>query len=359
MSMTSLLFFIAGIGLLVFGGDRLVRGASALALAIGISPLVVGLTVVAFGTSAPELAVSLNGALHHSADVAVGNVVGSNIFNVLAILGLSALLTPLVVQPSMIRLEIPLLVAVSGLVVAMGWDGVIGRVDGIVLFLGVVVYTAWVVTQSRKQTKALKDEFAQEYNDEKREHWAVSLLSIAAGLALLILGSRWVVDGAVTIARFLGASELVISLTIIAAGTSLPEVVTSVSAALKGERDIAVGNVVGSNLFNILCVLGLSAAITPEGITVASSAMAFDIPVMIAVAVVCIPIFMSGWVVDRIEGGVLVFLYLAYTVVLILGASQSPSSAMVQNVYLWGVWPVAILAMVGLLAYTRRKTVAA
>ncbi len=355
MTITSVLFFVLGIALLVFGGDRLVKGASSLAFAIGISPLVVGLTVVAFGTSAPELAVSLNGALHHSSDLAVGNVVGSNIFNVLAILGLAALITPLAVQPSLIRLEIPLLVLVSGAVVAFGWNGVIGRLEGSVLFAGVIVYTTWVIIQSRKQTKALKDEYAAEFEPEKTEHWAVSVLSIVAGLALLILGSRWVVDGATELARFLGASELVISLTIVAAGTSLPEVVTSVSAAMKGERDIAVGNVIGSNLFNILCVLGLSAIVTPDGIQVATEAMNFDILVMVAVSVLIVPVFLSGWIVDRVEGGILVALYVGYAVVLIVTSVGASNHEMIRMVYVWGMWPLALATMALLLWRSKRR----
>lgn len=359
MTITSVLLFVLGIALLVFGGDRLVKGASSLAFAIGISPLVVGLTVVAFGTSAPELAVSLNGALHHSSDLAVGNVVGSNIFNVLAILGLAALVTPLAVQPSLIRLEIPLLVLVSASVVAFGWNGVISRGEGVVLFVGVIAYTSWVIVQSRKQTKALKDEFAAEYEPEKTEHWAVSTLSIVAGLGLLILGSRWVVDGATDLARFLGASELVISLTIVAAGTSLPEVVTSVSAAMKGERDIAVGNVIGSNLFNILCVLGLSSIVTPDGIHVATEAMTFDIPVMIAVSVLIVPVFLSGWIVDRLEGAVLMALYVGYAVVLIVSSMNTPSHELVRSIYMWGMWPLAMV-LTGLLLWRskRRESIA-
>jgi cation:H+ antiporter len=355
MTITSVLLFVLGIALLVFGGDRLVRGASALAFSIGISPLVVGLTVVAFGTSAPELAVSLNGALQGSADLAVGNVVGSNIFNVLAILGLAALVTPLAVQPSLIRLEIPLLVLVSASVVAFGWNGVINRAEGVALVIGVVVYTAWVIVQSRKQTKALKEEFKAEFEPEKSERWYVSTLSIVAGLGLLILGSHWVVGGAIELARFLGASELVISLTIVAAGTSLPEVVTSVSAAMKGERDIAVGNVIGSNLFNILCVLGLSAVITPEGIHVATEAMSFDIPVMVAVSVLIVPVFLSGWIVDRMEGAVLMALYFGYTAVLVITSSDVSSHEAFRSAYIWGMWPLALMIMVLLLWRSKRK----
>ncbi len=358
MTITSILLFVLGIALLVFGGDRLVKGASSLAFSIGISPLVVGLTVVAFGTSAPELAVSLNGALAGSSDLAVGNVVGSNIFNILAILGLAALVTPLSVQPSLLRLEIPILVLVSAVVAVFGWDGVISRLEGIVLFVGVISYTFWVIRQSRQQTKAMKAEFAAEFEPAPTEHWAKSVLSIVAGLALLILGARWVVDGAVELARLFGASELVISLTIVAAGTSLPEVVTSVSAAMKGERDIAVGNVLGSNLFNILCVLGLSAILTPNGIQVAEPAMSFDIPVMIAVAVLMVPIFLSGWVVDRVEGAVLVSLYVGYVVVLIVTASGSASQDLVRTLYVWGMWPVAVATMVLLLWRSNRNATA-
>ena len=331
------------------------RGASALAFSIGISPLVVGLTVVAFGTSAPELAVSLNGALQGSADLAVGNVVGSNTFNVLFILGVAALVAPLAVQPSLIRLEIPLLVLVSASVVAFGWNGVISRVEGVALVIGVVVYTAWVIVQSRKQTKALKEEFKSEFEPEKSEPWYVSTLSIVVGLGLLILGSHWVVGGAIELARFLGASELVISLTIVAAGTSLPELVTSVSAAMKGERDIAVGNVIGSNLFNILCVLGISAVIPSEGIRIAAEAMSFDIPIMIAVAVLMVPVFLSGWVVDRVEGAVLMSLYIGYVVVLVVASSGSASQDLVRTLYLWGMWPVAVVTMLLLLWRSNRN----
>ena len=350
MSLVSLVWFVAGIALLVFGGDRLVQGASSLARSFGISSLVIGLTVVAFGTSAPELAVSVNGALHHSGDVAVGNVVGSNIFNVLAILGLSALITPLAVQSSLIRLEIPLLVVVSLALPLLAMDGLLGRLDGALFFVGAVIYTVWVVVQSRKQSAEASED------DASPEPWWKSALNIVVGLGLLVRGARWVVDGAVEIARFMGLSELVISLTIIAAGTSLPEVVTSISAAMKGERDIAVGNVVGSNLFNLLCVLGLSAVVTPEGISVASEAMRFDIPVMIAVAFICVPIFLSGYVVDRVEGAVLLALYVGYTGTVVVMATHPAASDLAQRVYLWGVWPLGVVMTLAILWRARSRS---
>lgn len=352
MSLSSFLFFALGVAFLVVGGDRLVRGASSLAKSAGVSSLVIGLTVVAFGTSAPELAVSMNGAFHHSSDVAVGNVVGSNIFNILAILGLSAVVTPLLVQTSLIRVEIPLLVAVSLAVPAMAYNGQVGRIEGLALFAGVVIYTVWVIRAARKANVDVDQEVVT-------DHWAKSLLSIVAGLALLVLGARWVVDGAVEIARYLGASELLISLTIVAAGTSLPEVVTSVSAAMKGERDIAVGNVIGSNLFNILCVLGLSALVNPDGIHVATQAMDFDIPVMIAVAIICIPIFISGYVVDRLEGVVLLALYAGYTATLIVSASGSTFAEAWRLIYVWGMWPLALLITVVWFVRARRRMASA
>ncbi|MEZ4460798.1 MAG: calcium/sodium antiporter [bacterium] len=352
MSLVSLCVVCRGYCSSSFGGDRLVQGASSLARSFGISSLVIGLTVVAFGTSAPELAVSVNGALHHSGDVAVGNVVGSNIFNVLAILGLSALITPLAVQSSLIRLEIPLLVVVSLALPLFAMDGVLGRLDGALFFIAAVIYTVWVVVQSRKQASTVREE------DVTPEPWWKSALNLIVGLGLLVLGARWVVDGAVEIARFLGLSELVISLTIIAAGTSLPEVVTSISAALKGERDIAVGNVVGSNLFNILCVLGLSAVVTPDGIQVAAEATRFDIPVMIAVAFICVPIFLSGYVVDRLEGAVLLTLYVGYTATVVVMAAHPNASELAQRVYLWGMWPLGLVVTLAILwrARSRRLT---
>ena len=287
MDPTTILLFIAGLALLIIGAEVLVRGASRLASAVGIPPLVIGLTVVAFGTSSPELAVSVQASWTGRPDVAVGNVVGSNIFNVLFILGLAAAIVPLVVAQQLVRWEVPLLIGVSVLFWLLASDGLLGRVDGTVLFAGIVTYTVFAIRQSRRETAAIRAEYAQVIggSTEPAGRLAVQVVLILVGLALLVVGSHWLVEGATAVARTAGLSELVVGLTIVAAGTSLPEVATSVLASIRGERDIAVGNAIGSSLFNLLCVLGLSALVAPAGISVADATLGFDIPVMVAVAV--------------------------------------------------------------------------
>ena len=303
---------------LVAGAEALVRGASRLALVLGMSPLAVGLTVVAFGTSAPELAVSTSAAWRGEPDLAFGNVVGSNIFNVLLILGVSALAAPLAVARKLVRVDVPVMIGVSLVAAALAADGRVGRVDGLLLVSGLIAYTVFTVRTTGREAAT---------EAGPAPPWSartvlVSVAGIAIGLALLILGSHWFVEGATAVARSLGVSELVIGLTIVAAGTSLPEVVTSLVATVRGEREIAVGNVVGSNLFNLLGVLGVSAAVSPDGVGVAPAAMRFDLPVMIAAAVACLPIFVSGHRIDRWEGGVFLGYYVAYVTYLILHATQ-------------------------------------
>jgi len=319
-----MIWFILGLAALVLGAELLVRGASKLALSFGISPLVVGLTVVAFGTSAPEMAVSVQSAWAGQVDIALGNVVGSNIFNVLFILGLSALIVPLVVHQQIIRQEVPVMIGASLLLWAMAADGGISRWEGLLLSSLVVAYTFIIIRQSRRETAAVKseDDVACEGGANGWDaHWGVQILLILAGLALLVLGANWLVEAAVSFAKQLGVSELVIGLTIVAAGTSLPEVATSILAAIRGERDIAVGNVVGSNIFNILAVLGISASVAPGDLTVAPAMLAFDMPVMVAVAVACLPVFFSGSAISRWEGILFLALYVAYTLYLILYAT--------------------------------------
>lgn len=319
--MTTAVLFLIGLGLLVLGAEWLVRGASRLASALGISPLVIGLTVVAYGTSAPEMAVSVESALDGQADLALGNVVGSNIFNVLFILGVSALITPLVVSSQLIRLEVPIMIGVSLLAFGLAADGSISGLDGAILFAGLVAYTVFQIRQSRKESAAVQQEYAQEFG-KTRSATAVNIAFVVAGLALLVLGSRWLVNGAIAFAQALGVSELVIGLTIVAAGTSLPEVATSILAAVRGERDIAVGNVVGSNIFNLLGVLGLAGLVAPSGLPAGGALLNFDLPVMVAVAVACLPIFASGATVARWEAALFLSYYVAYTVYLIGSARQ-------------------------------------
>lgn len=318
---------LAGLVALVAGAELLVRGASRLAGRMGISQLVIGLTVVAFGTSAPELAVSAASAWSGQAQIALGNVVGSNIFNVLLILGLSSLIVPLVVDQKLVRFDVPLMIGVSLLMYAMAWDGLISRIEGSVLFAGLLGFIGWCIAAGRDAPAEIQQEYEEAFGGQpeaaassapqKRLHM-VDLLLIVAGLVLLVLGARWLVQSASALAARMGVSELVIGLTIVAGGTSLPELATSVIAAIRGERDIAVGNVVGSNLFNILGVLGLSAVVAPAGVAVAEQALRFDIPVMAAVAAACLPIFFTGHRIARWEGLLFVAYYGAYTTTLVL-----------------------------------------
>lgn len=314
---------LAGLALLVGGAEFLVRGASKLAAAFGISPLVIGLTVVAFGTSAPEMAVSTISGLSGQANIALGNVVGSNIFNILLILGLSALVAPLIVEQKLVKLDVPLMIVASIAVYLFSLNGVIGRPEGLILFAGIIVYTVFLIFQSRRESQAVQAEYAQEYGEKEPLSPKTVLKDTALillGLGLLVLGSKWLVDGAVMVAQKLGVSDLIIGLTIVAAGTSLPELATSVVASLRGERDIAVGNVVGSCLFNLMAVLGLAGMVSPNGIAVSSVALHFDLPLMIAVSMICLPIFFTGKCISRKEGALLLGGYIVYMVWLILTA---------------------------------------
>lgn len=352
--MLTLVLFVLGAALLIVGAELLVRGASRLAGALGISPLVIGLTVVAFGTSSPEAAVSVGSAFGGQTDIALGNVVGSNIFNVLFILGLSALVAPLMISRRLVRLDAPLMVGVSALLLILALDGSVGRLDGLLLFGGVVAYTLFAVWESRREGAAVSAEggaLEQEYGNRGRGRQAVRQVVVqiglvVAGLAMLVLGSRWLVDGAVAIASAIGISELIIGLTVVSAGTSLPEVATSVLAVLRGEREMAVGNVVGSCLFNILAVLGLTGLVAPNGVAVAPAAISFDIPVMIATAVACLPIFFTGHRINRWEGLLFLGYYAAYTLYLFLDAAGHEALPAFSLIMLAFVIPLTTVTLV-------------
>lgn len=357
MNTITLLLFLAGLVLLIGGAEILVRGATRLAAALGISPLVVGLTVVAFGTSAPELAVTIQSSWAGQSDIALGNIVGSNICNILLILGLAALITPLVVSQKLIRLDVPLMIGLSLVVLLMGLDGLISRLDGAILFAGIIIYTTWSIRQSRQESRKIKQEYAQEYGSPPDQSPRQLLLYggfVIAGLILLTIGSNWLVEGAIALARALGVSELLIGLTIIAIGTSLPEVAASVTASLKGERDIAVGNVIGSNIFNILSVLGLTSLVSPNGVNVPSTALYFDIPVMIAVAVTCLPIFFNGHKVARWEGGLLFGYYLTYNLYLILKATEHTILPLFAAAMIYFIIPLTVITLVVILVRAMR-----
>lgn len=353
--MTTILLFAAGLLLLALGGEVLVRGASRLATASGISPLIVGLTIVAFSTSAPELAVTLQAAAAGRADIAVGNVVGSNIANVLLILGLSAVVAPLVVAQQLVRVDVPIMIAASGLALGLAWDGQVSALEGAGLMALLGGYLFLVIYLSRRESAAVKQEYADEYGTAAPRAstlWVRNLLLVALGVALLVAGAQWLVEGAVAFARWLGLSELIIGLTIVAVGTSLPELATSVVATVRGERDIAVGNVVGSNIFNLLSVLGLTAVLAPAGVPVAAPALSFDLPVMVAVSVACLPVFFNGYRIARWEGALFLGYYLAYTAYLVLQSAQHDALPLFSAVMLWFVLPLTTLTL--LVVYTRQ-----
>jgi len=343
---------VPGIALLVLGGEWLVRGASRLASMMGVAPVIIGLTVVAFGTSAPELAVSILSAYRGQSDLAVGNVVGSNIVNILLILGLSAVVAPLAISLRIIKIEVPVMVGTAILFVALGWDGVISRLDGAILVAIFALYLYWMWRTARSDPEAAEElaEVEIEESPQPSRSTTLKLVGLVVlGIVGLMLGSQWLITGAVSLARMLGVSELVIGLTIVAAGTSLPELATSVIASLRGERDISVGNVVGSNIFNILSVLGFSSLVAPNGIVFGSAVLYFDAPVMIAVSLACFPIFFNSYKILRWEGGLFVLFYLFYVVYLILNASHHDMLDEYQMVMKYFILPLTAIVLIATL----------
>jgi cation:H+ antiporter len=329
MSAFTLIMFFVGLALLLVGAELLVRGASRMATALGISPLIVGLTVVAVCTGSPELAVSVSSALEGQADLALGNIVGSNIVNILFILGLSALITPLVVKMQLIRFDVPIAILAAVLVFVFGLNGNIDRPAGLFLLLISVAYTVLLIYMARRERFDVQVEYAREYIDRPygRTHFIRNSAFVIAGLAMLVVGSNWMVDGAVALARVIGVSDTLIGLTIVAIGTSLPEAATSITAGIRGQRDIAVGNIIGSNIFNIFAVLGLTAFVAPTGVPVSMEMLRLEIPVMIAATVVCVPIFYLDMKVTRIEGLMLLGSWVAITSHLILTAMGNVMAA--------------------------------
>ena len=311
--MTVALQVLGGFVLLFVGAELLVRGASRLAGLLGIPPVIVGLTVVAFGTSAPELAVSLLAARSGDSGISVGNVIGSNIFNVLLILGIASVLRPLAIHSRVVWRDVPVMLAVSVLAVGLAWDGELGATDGLILTTGLLVFLA-------SMAKGAREEEMDAPALPERRGPAVAVLQlvlVAVSLVLLVVGSRFLVDGATSLARTMGFSELLIGLTLVAAGTSLPELATSVVAAVRNERDIAVGNVVGSNVFNLLGVLGLSAIVARTPLQVPTASLHLDFPVMIASAALCVVFFYTGRRLSRREGFFFLVAYVVYVGVLL------------------------------------------
>jgi cation:H+ antiporter len=305
----AIIYLLAGLVLLYFGAEGLVRGSSSLALRLGLSPLVVGLTVVAFGTSSPELMVSLKAALAGQPDISVGNVVGSNICNIGLILGLCALITPIATSSQIVRIDIPIMIGITVLSMALMADGNLGATEGIIFCAILVAYVIFSIYLARRQpADALGAEFGEEVKISKRG-LAIDIAMVVGGLALLVFGARFLVDGAIIIARTYGWSEALIGLTIVAIGTSLPELATSLLAAIKKESDIAVGNIVGSNIFNLVGILGITAIVHPLQ---AAGISGVDLAVMAGFALLLWPMAYYHQRITRLEGAMLLLGYAAY-----------------------------------------------
>ena len=328
---------LCGLALLVAGAELLVRCAVRMAANLKVRPLLIGLTLVAVGSSAPQLTVSLQAALNDTADIAVGSVIGSNIFNILVTLGLSALIIPLRVSRQLVRLDIPLMILASGLVFALALNKQLDRLDGVVLLGGLLVYLALLLRQSRHSGHH------HPRHDLPRTSWLHNLVLMLAALLLLGLAGHLLLGAAVTLATELGLSERIIGLTIIAVSTSLPQLATSLIAAFRGQREIAVGNVIGSNVFNLLGVLGLTALVAPAPLSVSPNALAFDQPVMLGVAALCLPVFYTGYRVTRGEGLLFLGLYLAYGLHVVSFTTGMPLAGKLEHLMLFFVLPALLL----------------
>ena len=321
MVLANAAWFLAGLGALIVGAEVMVRGSARAASRLGISPIVVGLTVVSIGTSMPELAVGVVAASEGSGALAVGNIAGTNVVNMLFVLGLSALILPLAIEMRTLRFELPVMAGAAILLWVLAANGVLSRIDGLILVIGAIAYTFAVILASRRERQEAVAEFAESYPpDATRTSGHRTLLHIGmmlAGIAVVVLGAEWLVDAAVGMAREFGVSDALIGLTVVAIGTSAPELVTTVVSTLRGERDIAVGNLLGSSIYNILLILGVTCLVPAHGLELTPALVRIDIPIMVGVTLACIPIFISGRRVGRFEGGAMVGAYVAYLVFLL------------------------------------------
>jgi cation:H+ antiporter len=355
---------LCGFVLLIVGAEVLVRGAVRLAALLGMTPLVIGLTVVAFGTSSPELAVSLQSVFSDSAELAVGNAVGSNTLNILLILGLSALIFPMAVQRQVIRLDLPVMIGVTVALLLICRDGEINRWEGMGMVIFLISYISFLIRISRRETRQAREAAKlalaemekdsgetsngiQEPADSSFALFSKQAALVIGGLLILGFGCRLFVNGSVDLARVLGVSELMIGLTVVSIGTSLPELVTTVIASIRNQREMAVGNIVGSNLFNILCVLGVTASVSPVALPVPDQAIQFDIPVTLAAAIICLPIFFTKMEISRWEGLLMVVLYSAYLGYLVLVATTSSYLDLFTLMVWYGLFPVTLVLLIG------------
>ena len=361
--MTILLFVLGLVGLIT-GAELFLKAVDHFGLKWGVSPLIMGLTVVAFATGAPELAISIKAAFSGSADLVLGNIIGSSIANILLILGITAIISPINITRRVIRIDVPIVITISVVVYLMSIDGGLSTVDGVILLVGFLAYSYFTYVQIKNNSnEEEKEDEAFQYHlspDELEKGTFFYIKNgglLLIGLALIVLGSNWMVDSAVIIARILGLSELVIGLTIISIGTSLPEVATSLSAARKDNADIAVANVMGSNLYNVLLTLALTLIIAPNVLEVSKDAITLDLPFMVLVSMACIPIFIAGFNLTRVDGALFLSYYVTYLTYLVLNAINSPIVSTMQGVILYAAIPLTILYMMWRI-YVHRTSIA-
>ena len=313
---------IGGLILLIVGAELIVGSGTRFAVRFNLSPVVIGATIVAVGTSMPELAVGIDAVVSGSGDLAIGNIAGTNVVNILLILGVSALVMALTLRTETLWLDLPMIAVASSMLLYMTWDGDLTRSDGIILVLCSVAYTAAIVHSARRESRTIRMQVAEELElisnaSPERYSWQRDLLVLTAGIAVIVFGADWLIEGAVALARLWGVSHEFMGLTIIAIGTSSPELVTTLISTLRKERDIAIGNLLGSSVYNIFIILGLTLVVPGTPVKVAEMLVKVDIPVMTAVGLLCVPVFYSGRQVSRTEGGSFVALYAAYLIYLI------------------------------------------
>lgn len=328
---------LGGLVLLIAGAQLLVRCAEHIAAKLKVRPLLIGLTVVAMGSSAPQMTVSLQAAFNDTADIAVGSVIGSNIFNILVTLGLSALIIPLRVSRQLVRIDIPLMILASAMVFTLALNHQLDRLDGVLLLGGLLIYLLLLLHQSRHSGHH------HPHHDSPPTSWLRTLSLMGCALLLLGIAGHLLLGAALEVASELGLSERIIGLTIVAVSTSLPELATSLIAAFRGQREIAVGNVIGSNVFNLLGVLGLTALLAPSPLSVSPNALAFDLPVMLGVAVLCLPVFYSGYRITRLEGLLFLGLYLAYGLHVVSFTTGMPLASKLEHLMFFYILPALLV----------------
>jgi cation:H+ antiporter len=316
--MTSALLIVAGLAGLLVGADLLVRGGSALAAQLGVRPIVIGLTVVALGTSLPELAIGIDAVRQGSPGLAVGNIVGANLVNILFVLGVSALIRPIAFERRTLRFDLPAMTGASLALWLLARDGSLGRVDGTALCLGGAAYTAGIVWTSRRESAPVREDYASRSEQTARRGVLLRVLALVAGIGLVLVGAELLVDGSIEIARSLEVSEATLGLTVIAIGTCTPELVTTLTSTVRGDRDIAVGNLLGSSVYNIAVILGIAVLVAPAEVRIPDEVIAADLLVLAAVGLITVPVLLTGHRISRLEGGAFVAAYLGYLGWLIL-----------------------------------------